>query len=161
MGIRGLFTYRPGDPYHHVDGHRYQDELSRGITNGTDSLRLFIRWIHPSSISTPEVLRIRRSCPALTDTLGFLDDRFQALGVRRQHQSRNYNADRRSRYRTMPLRLWSAWWSSRLGTMCVFLLQLRGRLEQGDALPQSGQLRKPSHPISQSEIGVKYEHATF
>ncbi|PAM34649.1 hypothetical protein CEJ63_27380, partial [Acinetobacter baumannii] len=61
---------------------RYQDELSRGITNGTD-IRSNI--YHPVDtpkqyISTPKVLRISESelsGVALTDTLGFLDDRFQ------------------------------------------------------------------------------------
>lgn len=172
MGIRGLFATGPVTHITTLMATRYQDELSRGITNGTD-IRSNI--YHPVDtpkqyISTPKVLRISESelsGVALTDTLGFLDDRFQlTLGVRRQYiESRNYNAAGAvsSRYKdnaTTPLvgvvvKPWD--------DVSFYYNYVEG-LSKGDIAPgtadNSGETFAP-YKSKQHEIGVKYEHATF
>jgi len=99
VGLRGLFATGPVTHITTLMATRYQDELSRGITNGKE-IRSNI--YHPVDtpkqyINAPKVLRISEtelSGVALSDTLGFLDDRLQlTLGMRHQSiESRNYNS---------------------------------------------------------------------
>ena len=90
VGLRGLFATGPVTHMTTLMATRYEDELSRGINNGTTILS---NIYHPvdtpkQSINAPKVLRISEtelSGVALTDTLGFLDDRLQlTLGMRHQ-----------------------------------------------------------------------------
>jgi iron complex outermembrane receptor protein len=99
VGLRSLFETGPVNHTVTVMATRYQDEMSRGINNGTAILS---NIYHPvdvpkQHINAPKVLRISESeltGLAVTDTLAVLDDRLQlTLGVRRQDiESRNYNA---------------------------------------------------------------------
>jgi len=172
VGIRGLFATGPVTHTTTLMATRYQDELSRGITNGTD-IRSNI--YHPLDapkqyLAAPQVLRISESelsGVALTDTLGMLDDRIQlTLGVRRQDiESRNYNAAGgvSSRYddsATTPLvgvvvKPWD--------DVSLFYNYVEG-LSKGDIAPgtaaNAGETFAP-YESKQHEIGVKYEHGTF
>ncbi|WP_192560607.1 TonB-dependent receptor [Pseudomonas allokribbensis] len=172
VGMRALFATGPVTHTTTVMATRYQDELSRGINNGTE-IRSNI--YHPVDvpkqyISSPKVLRISESelsGVALTDTLGFLDDRIQlTLGVRRQDiESRNYNASGSvsSRYddsATTPLagvvvKPWE--------DVSLYYNYVEG-LSKGDIAPgtaaNSGETFAP-YKSKQHEIGVKYEHGTF
>jgi iron complex outermembrane receptor protein len=172
VGIRGLFATGPVTHTTTLMATRYQDELSRGITNGTD-IRSNI--YHPLDapkqyLAAPQVLRISESelsGVALTDTLGMLDDRIQlTLGVRRQDiESRNYNAAGgvSSRYddsATTPLvgvvvKPWD--------DVSLYYNYVEG-LSKGDIAPgtaaNAGETFAP-YESKQHEIGVKYEHGTF
>ncbi len=172
VGIRGLFATGPVTHTTTLMATRYQDELSRGITNGTD-IRSNI--YHPLDapkqyLAAPQVLRISESelsGVALTDTLGMLDDRIQlTLGVRRQDiESRNYNAagGASSRYddsATTPLvgvvvKPWD--------DVSLYYNYVEG-LSKGDIAPgtaaNAGETFAP-YESKQHEIGVKYEHGTF
>ncbi|POA36688.1 TonB-dependent siderophore receptor [Pseudomonas sp. GW456-12-1-14-TSB6] len=172
VGMRALFATGPVTHTTTVMATRYQDELSRGINNGTE-IRSNI--YHPVDvpkqyINSPKVLRISESelsGIALTDTLGFLDDRIQlTLGVRRQDiESRNYNASGAvsSRYddnATTPLagvvvKPWE--------DVSLYYNYVEG-LSKGDIAPgtaaNSGETFAP-YKSKQHEIGVKYEHGTF
>ncbi|MGY2338977.1 TonB-dependent receptor [Pseudomonas sp. SDO5532_S415] len=172
LGIRGVFATGPVTHTTTLMATRYQDELSRGITNGTD-IRSNI--YHPVDvprqfISAPKVLRISESDlsgVALTDTLSVLDDRLQlTLGVRRQDiESRNYNAagSVSSRYddsATTPLvgvvvKPWE--------DVSFYYNYVEG-LSKGDIAPgtaaNAGETFAP-YESKQHEIGVKYEHGTF
>ncbi|CAI8777921.1 iron complex outermembrane recepter protein [Pseudomonas sp. IT-P2] len=172
VGMRALFATGPVTHTTTVMATRYQDELSRGINNGTE-IRSNI--YHPVDvpkqyINSPKVLRISESelsGIALTDTLGFLDDRIQlTLGVRRQDiESRNYNASGAvsSRYddnATTPLagvvvKPWE--------DVSLYYNYVEG-LSKGDIAPgtaaNSGETFAP-YKSRQHEIGVKYEHGTF
>ncbi|MBP4000242.1 TonB-dependent receptor [Pseudomonas koreensis] len=172
VGMRALFATGPVTHTTTIMATRYQDELSRGINNGTE-IRSNI--YHPVDvpkqyINSPKVLRISESelsGIALTDTLGFLDDRIQlTLGVRRQDiESRNYNASGAvsSRYddnATTPLagvvvKPWE--------DVSLYYNYVEG-LSKGDIAPgtaaNSGETFAP-YKSRQHEIGVKYEHGTF
>lgn len=172
IGLRGLFATGPVTHTTTLMATRYQDELSRGINNGT-IIRSNI--YHPvdtpkQTINTPKVLRISEtelSGVALTDTLGMLDDRLQlTLGVRRQFiESRNYNAAGAvsSRYNanaTTPLvgvvvKPWE--------DVSLYYNYVEG-LSKGDAAPgtasNAGETFAP-YESKQHEVGVKYEHGTF
>ncbi|WP_438301514.1 TonB-dependent receptor [Pseudomonas sp. NMS19W] len=172
VGMRALFATGPVTHTTTVMATRYQDELSRGINNGTE-IRSNI--YHPVDvpkqyISSPKVLRISESelsGVALTDTLGFLDDRIQlTLGVRRQDiESRNYSVSGSvsSRYddsATTPLagvvvKPWE--------DVSLYYNYVEG-LSKGDIAPgtaaNSGETFAP-YKSKQHEIGVKYEHGTF
>ncbi|MFW6749160.1 TonB-dependent receptor [Pseudomonas glycinae] len=172
VGMRALFATGPVTHMTTIMATRYQDELSRGINNGTE-IRSNI--YHPVDvpkqyINSPKVLRVSESelsGIALTDTLGFLDDRIQlTLGVRRQDiESRNYNASGAvsSRYddnATTPLagvvvKPWE--------DVSLYYNYVEG-LSKGDIAPgtaaNSGETFAP-YKSKQHEIGVKYEHGTF
>lgn len=172
VGMRALFATGPVTHTTTIMATRYQDELSRGINNGTE-IRSNI--YHPVDvpkqyINSPKVLRISESelsGVALTDTLGFLDDRIQlTLGVRRQDiESRNYSASGSvsSRYddsATTPLagvvvKPWE--------DVSLYYNYVEG-LSKGDIAPgtaaNSGETFAP-YKSKQHEIGVKYEHGTF
>ncbi|WP_085649108.1 MULTISPECIES: TonB-dependent siderophore receptor [unclassified Pseudomonas] len=172
VGMRALFATGPVTHTTTIMATRYQDELSRGINNGTE-IRSNI--YHPVDvpkqyINSPKVLRISESelsGIALTDTLGFLDDRIQlTLGVRRQDiESRNYNASGAvsSRYddnATTPLAgvVVKPW-----DDVSLYYNYVEG-LSKGDIAPgtaaNSGETFAP-YKSKQHEIGVKYEHGTF
>ncbi|MCJ8207918.1 TonB-dependent siderophore receptor [Pseudomonas sp. RGM2987] len=172
VGIRGVFDTGPVTHTTTLMATRYQDELSRGITNGTE-VRSNI--YHPVDvpkqyISSPKVLRVSESELsgfALTDTLSMLDDRFQlTLGLRRQDiESRNYGANGSvsSRYddsATTPLvgvvvKPWE--------DVSLYYNYVEG-LSKGDIAPgtaaNAGETFAP-YESKQHEIGVKYEHGTF
>jgi len=172
VGIRGVFETGPVTHTTTLMATRYQDELSRGITNGTE-VRSNI--YHPVDvpkqyISSPKVLRVSESQLsgfALTDTLSMLDDRFQlTLGLRRQDiESRNYGANGAvsSRYddsATTPLvgvvvKPWE--------DVSLYYNYVEG-LSKGDIAPgtaaNAGETFAP-YESKQHEIGVKYEHGTF
>ena len=172
VGLRALFATGPVTHTTTLMATRYQDELSRGITNGTD-IRSNI--YHPVDVpkqylAAPKVLRISESelsGVALTDTLGMLDDRLQlTLGVRRQDiESRNYaaNGSVSSRYddsATTPLvgvvvKPWE--------DVSLYYNYVEG-LSKGDIAPgtaaNAGETFAP-YESKQHEIGVKYEHGTF
>ena len=171
-GIRGVFATGPITHTTTLMATKYQDELSRGITNGTE-IRSNI--YHPVDvpkqyINSPKVLRISESelsGVALTDTLSMLDDRFQlTLGVRRQDiESRNYNAagSVSSKYNesaTTPLvgvvvKPWE--------DVSLYYNYVEG-LSKGDIAPgtaaNAGETFAP-YESKQHELGVKYEHGTF
>lgn len=172
VGMRALFATGPVTHTTTIMATRYQDELSRGINNGTE-IRSNI--YHPVDvpkqyINSPKVLRVSESelsGIALTDTLGFLDDRIQlTLGVRRQDiESRNYNASGAvsSRYddnATTPLAgvVVKPW-----DDVSLYYNYVEG-LSKGDIAPgtaaNSGETFAP-YKSKQHEIGVKYEHGTF
>jgi iron complex outermembrane receptor protein len=172
VGMRGLFATGPVTHTTTLMATRYQDELSRGINNGTAILSNIYQPVDTpkQSINTPKVLRISESelsGVALTDTLGMLDDRLQlTLGVRRQFiESRNYNAagsvsSRYSANATTPL----------LGVVVKpwedvsFYYNYVEGLSKGDAAPgtasNAGETFAP-YESKQHELGVKYEHGTF
>lgn len=172
VGIRGVFATGPVTHTTTVMATRYQDELSRGINNGTE-IRSNI--YHPVDvpqqyINSPKVLRVSESDlsgAALTDTLSMLDDRFQlTLGFRRQDiESRNYNAagSVSSKYNdsaTTPLlgvvvKPWD--------DVSLYYNYVEG-LSKGDIAPgtaaNAGETFAP-YESKQHELGVKYEHGTF
>ncbi|MBC3302960.1 TonB-dependent siderophore receptor [Pseudomonas sp. SWRI18] len=172
VGIRGVYATGPITHTTTLMATQYQDELSRGITSGTD-IRSNI--YHPIDvpkqyIGTPKVLRISESDlsgVAFTDTLSMLDDRFQlTLGVRRQAiESRNYNAAGAvsSKYNdnaTTPLvgvvvKPWE--------DVSLYYNYVEG-LSKGDIAPgtaaNAGETFAP-YESKQHELGVKYEHGTF
>ncbi|OPA91059.1 energy transducer TonB [Pseudomonas fluorescens] len=172
VGMRAVFATGPVTHTTTLMATRYQDELSRGINNGTD---IRSNLYHPvdtpkQSINAPRVLRISESelsGVALTDTLGFLDERVQlTLGVRRQAiESRNYNAagSVSSRYKdnaTTPLlgvvvKPWD--------DVSLYYNYVEG-LSKGDIAPgtasNAGETFAP-YESKQHELGVKYEHGTF
>ena len=172
VGLRAQFATGPITHTTTLMATRYQDELSRGINNGTE-IRSNI--YHPvdtpkQNLRAPKVLRISESelsGVALTDTLGFLDERIQlTLGVRRQDiESRNYSAAGvvSSRYKdaaTTPLvgvvvKPWD--------DVSLYYNYVEG-LSKGDIAPGSavnaGEAFAP-YKSKQHEIGVKYEHGTF
>jgi iron complex outermembrane receptor protein len=172
VGMRGLFATGPVTHTTTLMATRYQDELSRGINNGTTILSNIYHPVDTPKqyINTPKVLRISESelsGVALTDTLGMLDDRFQlTLGVRRQFiESRNYNAagsvsSRYSANATTPLlgvvvKPWD--------DVSLYYNYVEG-LSKGDAAPgtasNAGETFAP-YESKQHELGVKYEHGTF
>jgi len=172
VGIRGVFATGSITHTTTLMATRYQDELSRGINNGTE-IRSNI--YHPIDvpeqfINSPKVLRISESDLsgiALTDTLSMLDDRFQlTLGVRRQDiESRNYNAagSVSSKYHdsaTTPLvgvvvKPWE--------DVSLYYNYVEG-LSKGDIAPgtaaNAGEAFAP-YTSKQHELGVKYELGTF
>ncbi|WP_073525542.1 TonB-dependent receptor [Pseudomonas fluorescens] len=172
VGLRAQFATGPVTHTTTLMATRYQDELSRGINNGTE-IRSNI--YHPvdtpkQNLRAPKVLRISESelsGVALTDTLGFLDERIQlTLGVRRQDiESRNYNAagSVSSRYKdaaTTPLvgvvvKPWD--------DVSLYYNYVEG-LSKGDIAPgtasNAGETFAP-YESKQHELGVKYEHGTF
>jgi iron complex outermembrane receptor protein len=172
VGMRGVFATGPITHTTTVMATRYQDELSRGINNGTPILSNIYHPIdRPQQyINSPKVLRVSESelsGVALTDTLSVLDDRFQlTLGVRRQDiESRNYNASGAvsSKYKdnaTTPLvgvvvKPWE--------DVSLYYNYVEG-LSKGDIAPgtaaNAGETFAP-YESKQHEIGVKYEHGTF
>jgi iron complex outermembrane receptor protein len=172
VGMRGLFATGPVTHTTTLMATRYQDELSRGINNGTTILSNIYHPVDTPKqyINAPKVLRISESelsGVALTDTLGMLDDRFQlTLGVRRQFiESRNYNAagsvsSRYSANATTPLlgvvvKPWE--------DVSLYYNYVEG-LSKGDAAPgtasNAGETFAP-YESKQHELGVKYEHGTF
>lgn len=172
VGLRGVFATGPVTHTTKLMATRYQDELSRGITNGTAILS---NIYHPVDVpqqylSSPKVQRVSESelsGVALTDTLSMLDDRFQlTLGVRRQDiESRNYNAagavsSKYSDNATTPLvavvvKPWQ--------DVSLYYNYVEG-LSKGDIAPgtasNAGETFAP-YESKQHEIGVKYEHGTF
>ena len=172
VGLRAQFATGPITHTTTLMATRYQDELSRGINNGTE-IRSNI--YHPvdtpkQNLRAPKVLRISESelsGVALTDTLGFLDERIQlTLGVRRQDiESRNYNAAGAvsSRYKdaaTTPLvgvvvKPWD--------DVSLYYYYVEG-LSKGDIAPgtasNAGETFAP-YESKQHELGVKYEHGTL
>lgn len=172
VGIRGVFATGPITHTTTLMATQYQDELSRGINNGT---QIRSNIYHPIDvpkqfINSPKVLRISESDlsgVAVTDTLSMLDDRFQlTLGVRRQDiESRNYNAagSVSSKYNdsaTTPLvgvvvKPWE--------DVSLYYNYVEG-LSKGDIAPgtaaNAGETFAP-YESKQHELGVKYEHGTF
>nr|WP_286914979.1 MULTISPECIES: TonB-dependent siderophore receptor [unclassified Pseudomonas] len=172
IGLRGVFSTGPISHTTTVMATTYQDELSRGINNGSE-IRSNI--YHPVEvpkqyINAPKVLRVSESQlsgVALTDTLSMLDDRFQlTLGVRRQDiESRNYSATGAvsSKYddsATTPLvgvvvKPWD--------NVALYYNYVEG-LSKGDIAPgtaaNAGETFAP-YESKQHEIGVKYELGTF
>ena len=172
VGLRAQFATGPITHTTTLMATRYQDELSRGINNGTE-IRSNI--YHPvdtpkQNLRAPKVLRISESelsGVALTDTLGFLDERIQlTLGVRRQDiESRNYNAAGAvsSRYKdaaTTPLvgvvvKPWD--------DVSLYYNYVEG-LSKGDIAPgtasNAGETFAP-YESKKHELGVKYEHGTL
>jgi iron complex outermembrane receptor protein len=172
VGMRGVFATGPITHTTTIMATRYQDELSRGITNGTAILS---NIYHPVDVpqqylSSPKVQRVSESelsGVALTDTLSMLDDRFQlTLGVRRQDiESRNYTAagavsSKYSDNATTPLvgvvvKPWQ--------DVSLYYNYVEG-LSKGDIAPgtasNAGETFAP-YESKQHEIGVKYEHGTF
>ncbi|MFJ2985962.1 MULTISPECIES: TonB-dependent siderophore receptor [unclassified Pseudomonas] len=172
IGLRSLFETGPVNHTVTVMATRYQDELSRGINNGTEILS---NIYHPvdvpkQHINAPKVLRISESelaGVALTDTLSVLDDRVQlTLGVRRQAiESRNYSATGAvtSSYEdnaTTPVvgvvvKPWDH--------VALYYNYVEG-LSKGDVAPataaNAGEAFAP-YKSKQYEVGVKYEHDTF
>ncbi|MEX5665799.1 TonB-dependent siderophore receptor [Pseudomonas neuropathica] len=172
VGMRGVFATGPITHTTTVMATRYQDELSRGINNGTAILSNIYHPIdRPQQyINSPKVLRVSESelsGVALTDTMSMLDDRFQlTLGVRRQDiESRNYNAAGAVslKYKdnaTSPLvgvvvKPWQ--------DVSLYYNYVEG-LSKGDIAPgtasNAGETFAP-YESKQHEIGVKYEHGTF
>ena len=172
VGMRGMFATGPITHTTTVMATRYQDELTRGINNGTAILSNIYHPIdRPQQyINSPKVLRVSESelsGVALTDTMSMLDDRFQlTLGVRRQDiESRNYNAAGAvsSKYKdnaTSPLvgvvvKPWE--------DVSLYYNYVEG-LSKGDIAPgtaaNAGETFAP-YESKQHEIGVKYEHGTF
>ena len=172
VGLRGLFATGPVTHMTTLMATRYEDELSRGINNGTTILS---NIYHPvdtpkQSINAPKVLRISEtelSGVALTDTMGFLDDRLQlTLGMRHQSiESRNYNSTGgvSSRYdasaNTPLLGVVIKPWDG----VSLYYNYVEG-LSKGDAAPgtasNAGETFAP-YESKQHELGVKYEHGTF
>lgn len=172
VGIRGVFATGPITHTTTVMATRYQDELSRGINNGT---AIVSNIYHPVDaprqyLNAPKVLRVSESelsGVALTDTMSMLDDRFQlTLGVRRQEiESRNYNASgavssKYSDNATTPLvgvvvKPWE--------DVSLYYNYVEG-LSKGDIAPgtatNAGETFAP-YESKQHEVGVKYEHGTF
>lgn len=172
VGIRGVFDTGPVKHTTTLMATRYQDELSRGINNGTE-IRSNI--YHPVDvpkqyISAPKVLRISESDlsgVALTDTLSVLEDRVQlTVGARRQEvESRNYAASGAvsSRYKdnavTPVVGLVVKPWED----VSLYYNYVQG-LSKGDIAPgtasNAGETFAP-YKSKQHELGVKYEHGTF
>ncbi|WP_312496518.1 TonB-dependent receptor [Pseudomonas cremoris] len=172
VGLRGLFATGPVTHMTTLMATRYEDELSRGINNGSTILS---NIYHPvdtpkQSINAPKVLRISEtqlSGVALTDTLGSLDDRLQlTLGMRHQSiESRNYNSTGgvSSRYdasaNTPLLGVVIKPWDD----VSLYYNYVEG-LSKGDAAPgtasNAGETFAP-YESKQHELGVKYEHGTF
>lgn len=172
VGIRGLFATGPVTHMTTLMATRYEDELSRGINNGTD-IRSNI--YHPVDvpkqfINAPRVLRISESelsGVALTDTLSVLDDRIQlTLGLRHQEiESRNYSANGSvsSRYddsaNTPLVGVVVKPWEN----VSFYYNYVEG-LSKGDIAPatasNSGETFAP-YETKQHELGVKVEHGTF
>lgn len=172
IGLRGVFATGPVSHTTTLMATRYQDELSRGITNGVDILS---NIYHPVDsprqyLNAPKVLRVSEaelSGIALSDTLSVLDDRIQlSLGLRRQEiESRNYAASGAvsSRYKdsaTTPLvgvvvKPWD--------DVSLYYNYVEG-LSKGDIAPgtasNGGETFAP-YESKQHELGVKYEHGTF
>ncbi|AXA54200.1 TonB-dependent receptor [Pseudomonas thivervalensis] len=172
VGLRGVFDTGPVTHTTTLMASTYQDELSRGITNGP---AVFSNIYHPvdvakPAINAPKVLRVSESQLsgfALTDTLSALDDRVQlTLGLRRQNiESRNYNAagSVSSRYddsaTTPMLGLVVKPWED----VSLYYNYVEG-LSKGDVAPgtasNAGETFAP-YESKQHEVGVKYEHGTF
>ena len=172
VGMRGLFETGPVNHTLTVMATRYEDELSRGINNGTEILS---NIYHPVDvpkqyIAAPKVDRVSEaelSGVALTDTLAVLDDRLQlTLGVRRQAiESRNYATTGAvtSRYKdsaTTPVagvvvKPWE--------NVSLYYNYVEG-LSKGDVAPatatNAGEAFAP-YKTRQHELGVKYEKNTF
>jgi len=172
VGMRGLFETGPVNHTLTVMATRYEDELSRGINNGTEILS---NIYHPvdvpkQHIAAPKVDRVSEaelSGVALTDTLAVLDDRLQlTLGVRRQAiESRNYATTGAvtSRYKdsaTTPVagvvvKPWE--------NVSLYYNYVEG-LSKGDVAPatatNAGEAFAP-YKTRQHELGVKYEKNTF
>ncbi|WP_448632468.1 MULTISPECIES: TonB-dependent receptor [Pseudomonas fluorescens group] len=171
VGLRGAFATGPVTHTTTVMATTYQDELSRGITNGT---AITSNIYHPVDapkqyLRSPKVQRVSESelsGVAVTDTLSVLDDRLQlTLGLRRQNvESRNYsNGAVSSRYddsATNPMvgvvvKPWD--------DVSFYYNYVEG-LSKGDTAPSgasnSGMTFAP-YESKQHELGVKYEHGTF
>ncbi|WP_043200886.1 TonB-dependent receptor [Pseudomonas putida] len=172
VGLRTLFETGPVNHTVTAMATRYQDELSRGINNGTEILS---NIYHPVDvpkqyIAAPKVSRVSEaelSGVALTDTLSVLDDRVQlTLGVRRQEiASRNYSTSGTvtSRYKdsaTTPVvgvvvKPWE--------NIALYYNYVEG-LSKGDVAPatanNAGEAFAP-YKTKQHELGVKYAHNTF
>ncbi|MGC5704454.1 TonB-dependent siderophore receptor [Pseudomonas sp. NFXW11] len=172
VGIRGLFATGPVNHTTTLMASHYQDELSRGINNGTP---LLSNIYHPVDrpkqyINAPKVLRISAtelSGVALTDTLSVLDDRIQlSLGLRRQNiETRNYLASgaRGPGYddsATSPLvGLVVKPWDD----VSLYYNYVEG-LSKGDIAPanaSNGGTTFAPYKSKQHELGVKYEHGGF
>lgn len=171
-GMRALFETGPVNHTATLMVTRYQDELSRGINNGTE---ITSNIYHPVDrpkqyISAPKVLRISESelsGVAVSDTLAVLDDRLQlTLGVRRQNvESRNYSAAGAvtSRYddsaTTPVVGLVVKPWEN----VSFYYNYVEG-LSKGDVAPATssnpGQAFAP-YESRQQELGVKVEQAGF
>lgn len=172
IGMRGTFATGPVTHMTTLMATQYQDELSRGINNGTP---INSNIYHPVDvpkqfINAPRVLRISESelsGVALTDTMSVLDDRLQlTLGVRRQDiETRNYSATGSvsSKYddsATTPVvgvvvKPWE--------NVSFYYNYVEG-LSKGDIAPataaNSGEAFAP-YETKQHELGVKVEHGTF
>ncbi|MGE8049244.1 TonB-dependent siderophore receptor [Pseudomonas monteilii] len=171
VGLRTLFETGPVNHTVTAMATRYQDELSRGINNGTPILS---NIYHPVDvpkqyIAAPKVSRVSEaelSGVALTDTLAVLDDRVQlTLGVRRQEvESRNYlptaSAKHYNESATTPVvgvvvKPWD--------NVSLYYNYVEG-LSKGDNAPAGatnvGDAFAP-YTTKQQELGVKYEHNTF
>ena len=172
VGMRALFETGPVSHTTTVMATRYQDELSRGINNGTEIVSNIYHPVDVSKqyINAPKVLRISESelsGVAVTDTLSVLDDRLQlTLGVRRQAiESRNYSATGAvtSRYddsaTTPVVGLVVKPWEN----VSFYYNYVEG-LSKGDVAPataaNAGQAFAP-YESKQQELGVKVEKDAF
>ncbi|MDR0279441.1 MAG: TonB-dependent siderophore receptor [Paucimonas sp.] len=172
IGVRAMFDTGPVAHTTTLMASSYQDELSRGINNGSV---INSNIYHPVDVPkqyilAPKVLRISESelsGVALTDTLSILDERVQlSLGVRRQSiESRNYAATGAvsSRYKddaTTPLvgivvKPWE--------DVSLYYNYVEG-LSKGDIAPataSNGGTTFAPYESKQHELGVKYEHGSF
>jgi len=172
IGVRALFDTDPVAHTTTLMASSYQDELSRGINNGSV---INSNIYHPVDVPkqyivAPKVLRISESelsGLALTDTLSILDERVQlSLGVRRQSiESRNYSPTGAvsTRYKddaTTPLvgivvKPWE--------DVSLYYNYVEG-LSKGDIAPataSNGGTTFAPYESKQHELGVKYEHGSF
>lgn len=172
VGVRGVFATGPVTHTTTLMATTYQDELSRGITNGTPVLSNIYHPIDVPKqfINAPKVLRVSESelsGVALTDTLSVLDDRVQlTLGLRKQDiESRNYSAagSVSSRYDDSAMTPLVGVVVKPWEDVSLYYNYVEG-LSKGDIAPgtatNAGETFAP-YESKQHEIGVKYEHGTF
>lgn len=168
-GIRARFETGPIQHATTLMATQYQDELSRGINNGT---AINSNIYHPIDapeqfISAPKVARISESelsGVALADTLSMFDERFQlTLGLRRQNiESRNYSTAGAvtSKYDDSATTPMAGVLFKPLDNVSLYYNYIEG-LSKGDIAPatasNSGEAFAP-YESKQHEVGVKVDY---
>lgn len=172
VGLRSLFETGPVNHTVTAMATRYQDELSRGITTGTDVLSNIYHPVDTPQqyLSAPKVLRVSESelsGVALTDTLSVLDERAQlTLGLRRQQiESRNYGATpaTSTRYKDSAITPVVGVVVKPWDNVSLYYNYVEG-LSKGDIAPataDNGGLSFAPYETRQHELGVKFERDTF
>lgn len=171
-GIRARFETGPIQHATTLMATQYQDELSRGINNGT---AINSNIYHPIDapeqfISAPKVARISESelsGVALADTLSMFDERFQlTLGLRRQNiESRNYSTAGAvtSKYDDSATTPMAGVLFKPLENVSLYYNYIEG-LSKGDIAPatasNSGEAFAP-YESKQHEVGVKVDYGMF